>query len=94
VLLKLHLLDGNEMQTLKPAPIFAPPPTRLCPVCGRSSYSRDGIHPQCSMLQADSKRTLRPRKKPVKGNRFGLPKNGAATAKPMHSFRGGGRKSA
>jgi hypothetical protein len=29
---------------------------KLCPVCGKSSYSRDGIHPQCAQLQADQPR--------------------------------------
>ncbi|MDX1945355.1 MAG: hypothetical protein SFU86_08100 [Pirellulaceae bacterium] len=24
-----------------------------CPVCGKASYSRDGIHPQCAVLRAD-----------------------------------------
>ena len=28
-----------------------------CPVCGKKSYSSNGIHPQCAMLQADSART-------------------------------------
>lgn len=26
---------------------------KLCPVCGHTSYSRSGVHPQCSLLQAD-----------------------------------------
>jgi hypothetical protein len=25
-----------------------------CPVCGKPSYSRGGVHPQCSMRQADA----------------------------------------
>ena len=34
------------------------PPTtqrggKECPVCGKASYSRDGIHPQCAIVQAD-----------------------------------------
>lgn len=27
-----------------------------CPVCGEISYSAAGVHPQCSMRQADEKR--------------------------------------
>lgn len=26
-----------------------------CPVCGKVSYSRDGIHPQCAVSRADAK---------------------------------------
>lgn len=26
----------------------------ICPECGKVSYSRDGIHPQCSVTRADS----------------------------------------
>ena len=33
--------------------------TRLCPVCGEASYSRQGIHPQCAVTQADATRTAR-----------------------------------
>jgi hypothetical protein len=28
----------------------------VCPVCGTVSYSREGIHPQCSQLRADEVR--------------------------------------
>jgi hypothetical protein len=28
----------------------------LCPVCGQSSYSRDGIHPQCAVKRNDAAR--------------------------------------
>lgn len=42
-------------------------PTRLipvqirnrCPVCGETSYSRGGVHPQCSVRQADEKHKSR-----------------------------------
>jgi hypothetical protein len=27
-----------------------------CPICGHSSYSPDGIHPQCAVTQADAPR--------------------------------------
>lgn len=26
---------------------------KLCPICGKASYSRAGVHPQCSQHQAD-----------------------------------------
>ena len=41
------------MHVLKPVPIFPLLPQKLCPICGVASYSRDGIHPQCALLQAD-----------------------------------------
>jgi hypothetical protein len=31
---------------------------KTCPVCGKSSYSRDGIHPQCAIQQSDAPRQL------------------------------------
>jgi hypothetical protein len=30
--------------------------TKTCPVCGESSYSKDGIHPQCAVQLADESR--------------------------------------
>jgi hypothetical protein len=36
---------------------------RPCPVCGKPSYSRFGIHPQCSLKQADDKTADRLREK-------------------------------
>ena len=36
-------------------------PTRkgkTCPVCGQSSYSKDGIHPQCAVQHADEERRI------------------------------------
>ena len=29
---------------------------RECPVCGKASYSKNGIHPQCAIIQADMPR--------------------------------------
>jgi rRNA maturation endonuclease Nob1 len=29
---------------------------KSCPVCGQSSYSKDGIHPQCAVQLADESR--------------------------------------
>ncbi len=34
-------------------------PSRVCPVCGKSSYSLAGVHPQCSQKQADEKTAVR-----------------------------------
>lgn len=31
----------------------------VCPVCGTTSYSRNGIHPQCAQTQADGRRMTR-----------------------------------
>jgi predicted RNA-binding Zn-ribbon protein involved in translation (DUF1610 family) len=32
---------------------------KVCPVCGLTSYSRGGIHPQCALTQADAPRVKR-----------------------------------
>jgi hypothetical protein len=44
------------MSEKKPIPYVTQPKRKLCPVCGQSSYSAAGIHPQCSVLQADKSR--------------------------------------
>jgi hypothetical protein len=45
------------MNTRKPEPLIAEPRRgRTCPVCGKQSYSLEGIHPQCAMQQADAPR--------------------------------------
>jgi len=39
--------------------LIAPPHERpKCPVCGKISYSREGIHPQCAVHRADAKLRL------------------------------------
>jgi predicted RNA-binding Zn-ribbon protein involved in translation (DUF1610 family) len=50
---------------LKPVPIVPQVVRKLCPHCGKASYSRDGIHPQCALQQADARRNamLRERRK-------------------------------
>ena len=40
----------------KPAPLDPQPNPKTCPVCGHSSYSQHGIHPQCAVEQADAPR--------------------------------------
>ena len=57
------------MSILKPVPIVPQPVKNLCPICGKASYSRDGIHPQCALQRADEPRNVKnraARKKDVK----------------------------
>ena len=41
------------MSEKKPTPLIPARAQSRCPVCGQISYSRAGIHPQCSVRQAD-----------------------------------------
>lgn len=43
------------MNTLhqRPQPLYGSPSRPICPVCGHTSYSSAGIHPQCSMHASD-----------------------------------------
>lgn len=43
----------------KPEPLFSSTSRAVCPVCGETSYSCAGIHPQCAMLAADQVRSDR-----------------------------------
>jgi len=45
------------MSEKKPTPLIAQPGGKLCPVCGKRTYSRGGIHPQCAVHQADAVRS-------------------------------------
>jgi hypothetical protein len=47
------------MNSQKPEPIFTVPAPRLCPICKKPSYSAEGIHPQCAVVQADAPRQAR-----------------------------------
>jgi hypothetical protein len=47
------------MSNNKPNPLFYAPVRKLCPVCGTTSYSSTGVHPQCAMEQADAPRVKR-----------------------------------
>jgi endogenous inhibitor of DNA gyrase (YacG/DUF329 family) len=38
----------------KPEPIQRAPMPRICPVCGKASYSKSGEHPQCSVNRSDA----------------------------------------
>ncbi len=46
------------MSEQKPVPTLVRA-SKICPVCGKRSYSREGVHPQCAMVQADAPRKLR-----------------------------------
>ena len=50
------------MNHKKPTPIVADSNTKICPVCGKRSYSANGIHPQCAVGQADAPREQELRK--------------------------------
>lgn len=39
-----------------PTPLVPAHGKKLCPICGKPSYSRAGVHPQCSVQQADAPR--------------------------------------
>jgi hypothetical protein len=47
------------MSIIKPVPIIPKLAKHLCPICSKDSYSRDGIHPQCAVQQADEPRSQR-----------------------------------
>jgi hypothetical protein len=46
----------NAMSEKKPEIVGERFPVRLCPVCGKRAYSHTGVHPQCSVQQADAPR--------------------------------------
>jgi len=54
----------------KPTPLIPGISNKICPICGEVSYSRDGIHPQCAMIQADE-----PRKQQIMEDRKEAAKN-------------------
>lgn len=45
------------MSEKKPVPFISSEKGKMCPVCGKKSYSRAGIHPQCAAKQADDTRS-------------------------------------
>lgn len=49
----------SAMSEKMPQPLVPPRLHNCCPVCGKISYSRDGIHPQCAVRQEDALRTSR-----------------------------------
>jgi len=64
-----------SMSEKKPRPPSSAKSPNRCPVCGEDSYSRSGVHPQCSERQADAKRTDR-----LKREKLAKEKNAAPTA--------------
>ncbi len=66
---------SNKLSNKKPQPLTPPRIYNRCPVCGEISYSRDGVHPQCSVKRADRARielikrdtTIVKAKKPSRG---------------------------
>src|SRR5207253_787027 len=56
----------GHMNHKKPTPVIGEPLGKVCPVCGRRSYSASGVHPQCAEHQADAPRCdrLKTQKKP------------------------------
>lgn len=44
------------MSEKKPTPIIGESNSKMCPVCGKRSYSLGGIHPQCAVALADEPR--------------------------------------
>ena len=56
----------QNMNNRKPLPLLPQPVREICPVCGKASYSKNGIHPQCAITQADAqeKDILLQRRKP------------------------------
>jgi hypothetical protein len=45
------------MNEKKPTPWIPQSKGKVCPVCGKQTYSHGGIHPQCATYQADAART-------------------------------------
>lgn len=51
------------MSASKPPPLIRTRKHKPCPVCGEISYSAAGVHPQCLVRQADSKRLAKIKQK-------------------------------
>ncbi len=45
------------MSEKKSVPLVSQPSGKVCPVCGKRTYSQGGIHPQCAVLQSDAARS-------------------------------------
>jgi hypothetical protein len=58
-------IDRRIMSVKKPIPILSEPHRKICPVCGKQSYSAGGIHPQCAVQQADAPRQLQLKAKKI-----------------------------
>ncbi len=53
------IVQARLMNEKKPTPIISEPNSKICPGCGKKSYSQGGIHPQCAMILADVPRKTR-----------------------------------
>ena len=49
-------LQIENAVTSKPSPLYEQPARKRCPICGEISYSAEGVHPQCRVAEADSRR--------------------------------------
>lgn len=47
------------MTFIEPVAIIPQFVRNICPICGKATYSRGGIHPQCAMQKADEPRMIR-----------------------------------
>ena len=56
-------------------------PKRLCPICGKASYSAGGMHPQCAMQKADEARLIRLKAARAAAAKSEKPASQAKTAK-------------
>jgi predicted RNA-binding Zn-ribbon protein involved in translation (DUF1610 family) len=66
------------MSTKKPTPVLPQRGRKVCPICGNSSYSSEGIHPQCAVRQADA-----PREQQLKKQKEQDAKRKTKTKKPV-----------
>ena len=48
--------ERKEMNYKKPVRDLDEQNKRICPICGKRSYSARGIHPQCAVDQSDAAR--------------------------------------
>jgi hypothetical protein len=69
------------MSEKKPTPIFSEPNKKICPVCGKRSYSAGGVHPQCAVQQADA-----PRQELLKAKKKAAAEKKPAAKKPPQTW--------
>ena len=70
----------------RPEPLYSTAKKKgtTCPVCGFTSYSREGIHPQCSQQKADDVRVARMKKRQSQTEKQDAKAKTSATVKPWH----------
>ena len=61
---KKRVRELRAMSEKKPMPLVISRQRPICPVCGHSTYSANGVHPQCAGVQADKLRMLGVRGQP------------------------------